>query len=333
MECAANYCIHRVGSGWIGDKFLFPVLGFLKARRLEKDNHFDFYHVFQASYAGGAAWLLKLFGNRSPLLLTLQEGKNMDKQNWFIRFSRNLIIRRAKCISVISEYLKNYVLNIKSNACVRVIPNGVDVENFSRNFSYGELSELKDKLGILPGDKIIISVSRLVPKNGLENLISATAILIKKLHNQPIKLLLVGEGGQKSELTRLAGSLGMSENIIFAGNISHKDLPRYLKISDVFVRPSLSEGMGNAFLEAMAAEVPIIGTQVGGIPDFLKNEQTGLFCKMNDPEDLVEVINMALNDDDLRKRLKKNAWTLVAEKYNWNKIAKDYDNILYQKPE
>jgi glycosyltransferase involved in cell wall biosynthesis len=329
MECSANYCIHRVGFGWIGDKFLFPVLGFLKTKKLEKNHHFDFYHVFQASYAGGAAWLLKLFGGKPELLLTIQEGKELNKQNWFIRFSRWLIIKRANRISVISEYLKNYVLTIKKKAVVKLIPNGVDVENFSHSFSYGELSELKDSLGILPGEKTIISVSRLVAKNGIVDLIAATAILIKKLHNQSIKLLLVGEGEQRNELARLAGAFGISNNVIFAGNVSHKDLPGYLKISDVFARPSLSEGMGNAFLEAMAAEVPIIGTPIGGIPDFLKDKQTGLFCRPNDPEDLAEVINVALNNADIKNRLIKNAWMLVAEKYNWHKIAIQY-RIFYQ---
>ena len=333
MECASNYCIHRVGSGWVGDKLLFPVFGFFKARKLEKSTHFNYYHAFQASYAAGAAWLLKLFDRNTPFFLTIQEGKDLDAQNWFVKFSRKLIIKKADRISVISEYLKKYVLGIKKKAIVKLIPNGVDVENFSRSFSYGESSQLKDELGILPGEKIIISVSRLVPKNGIKDLIGATAILNKKLHSQAIKLLSIGNGEQKNELVRLTESLGVESNVIFVDHVGHKELPRYLKIADVFVRPSLSEGMGNAFLEAMAAEVPIIGTPVGGIPDFLKDEQTGLFCKPNDPEDLAEIINMVLNDEELRMRLKKNAWTLVAEKYNWNKIVKEYESLLYQKHE
>jgi glycosyltransferase involved in cell wall biosynthesis len=97
-----------------------------------------------------------------------------------------------------------------------------------------------------------------------------------------------------------------------------------LKISDVFVRPSLSEGLGNAFLEAMAASIPVIGTPVGGIPDFLKDEETGLFCEVGNPEDIAQKIEKLVFDDSLRKRIIENGLELVKEKYDWGFIAAQY---------
>ena len=328
LESGDNFRVHRVGWGWILDKFAFPISGFLYSRKLIKENNnYDFFHVFQASQAGGAAWLVKIFYPHIPLILTLQEGKNLDNQGWFVKLCRKMIVGRANRITVISEYLKKYVQKIRRNASVIVIPNGVDIDNFCRDFSYGELSMLQDQVGIRPGERIIITISRLVPKNGIDDLVKAVAVLSEKRKEPVFKLLLLGGGEQKSDLLKLAGDLKIKDRIVFVGRINHSDLPKYLKISDVFVRPSLSEGLGNAFLEAMAASVPVVGTPVGGIPDFLKDEETGLFCKVGDPENIAQKIEKLVFDDALKKKIIVNAFKLVKEKYDWEIIAKEYAKL------
>ncbi len=330
LESGDNFRIHRVGWGWPLDKFIFPVSGFLHARKLVKENDYNFFHVFQASQAGGAAWLLKFFHPRIPLILTLQEGKDLNSQGSFVKFTRKLLIKKADKITAISDYLRKYVSRIRRNAPVVVIPNGVDIDNFCRDFSYGELSVLQDQVGIRPGERVIITISRLVPKNGVSDLIKATAVLSEKRKEPVFKLLLLGEGEQKSDLLKLAGNLKIEDKVVFIGRIDHSDLPKYLKISDVFVRPSLSEGLGNAFLEAMAASIPVVGTPVGGIPDFLKDEETGLFCKVGNPEDIAQKIEKLVFDDSLRKKIISNGRKLVKEKYNWKTIAKEYAELYNQ---
>ncbi len=113
--------------------------------------------------------------------------------------------------------------------------------------------------------------------------------------------------------------------------MSNELLPTHLSMADIFVRPSLSEGLGTAFLEAMAAGLPIIGTPVGGIPDFLKDGETGLFCKVANPKDLAEKIVRILKDEQLREKITENARALLAEKYDWdiiaNKFAQIYERI------
>ena len=98
-------------------------------------------------------------------------------------------------------------------------------------------------------------------------------------------------------------------------------------MADLFVRASRSEGLGSAFIEAMAAGLPIIGTPVGGIPDFLKNEETGLFCEVGDPKDLAEKIILLFNNRQLREKLIKNGLELVRAKYDWDKIAEKFREI------
>jgi glycosyltransferase involved in cell wall biosynthesis len=333
LEEAGNIRLHRIGWGWRGDKFLFPWLGFRKGRGLlSKAIINETIHAYQASYAAGAAWLLKLFNPKTRFMLTLQEGKDLENQNFLIKFFRVLIIKKADVITVISNYLKNYARKINGKSKISVIPNGVDVDNFSRSFSYGELSSLRDNLGIKPYEKVIISVSRLVPKNGIDNLIEATRILNQKFPEPNFKLILIGDGQEKKKLELLVGANGLQGQAIFMGTASHAELPKYLKISDVFVRPSRSEGLGSAFLEAMASEVAVIGTSAGGIPDFLKNKNTGLISKIDDPENLAEKIYQLVSDKELKNKIVKNAKELVAEKYDWQKIADDFRKIYLNNP-
>lgn len=332
VEEMGNVRIYRVGNGLNFFKFLLPKVFlplaiFNLARKLLKENEYDLIHVFQASQAGGAAWLLKKIGSKIPIILTAQEGQDLSKQSWLTKFFRTRIIKSVDKATAISQYLVGYLKNLKKDLSVELIPNGVDLGNFSREFNYGELSQLEDKLGLRPGAKVIISTGRLTHKNGIDNLIKSLAILYRNYPAESWRLLLVGGGSQQMELKILVSSLGMEERVIFLNFVGHAELPKYLKISHVFVRPSRSEGLGNSFLEAMAAGVPVIGSRVGGIPDFLEDRQTGLFCDPEQPQDIAEKIKLILEDENLRKNIVKKARALVEEKYNWDKIAEEYRQL------
>ena len=157
-------------------------------------------------------------------------------------------------------------------------------------------------------------------KNGLDSLIRA-------MHSVDAVLLLVGSGKQASKLRSLALDLGISDRVHFIGHVSHAELPGYLSIADVFVRPSRSEGLGSAFLEAMAAGLPVVATRVGGIPDIVQDGQNGLFCEVNHPKDVAEKINRILGDDGLRQRLAQGG-RQTAQQHDWSKIAEQLQHIF-----
>lgn len=322
-EFGGNKCVYRIGFGWGSlDKIMFPVLGFLKVMVHLRSNKYLKVQAYQASYGGGAVWLLKLFFPKLEFILTIQEGKNLNRQNVFIKFFRRLIVKKADTITCISSYLADYAKKINHGAKILVIPNGVDLRKF----------EVKSEK-LKNDEKTIITISRLVKKNGVGDLIDAFHILSSKFQAPSFKLLIVGDGPFNKSLKLKAESLKLSDKILFVGEISSDDISKYLIQADVFVRPSLSEGLGTAFLEAMAVGVPVIGTPVGGIPDFLKDpsthsgQATGLFCRVNDPEDLSEKIENILTDDELRSRLILNARKLVEEKYNWDIIAARFRDL------
>ena len=329
-EKIGNVNVYRVGEriglfSFLLPKNFFPISVFLKGRELiRKHGSYDVIHAYQASQAAGGGWLLKWLYPKIPFLLTVQEGKPLNQQPWLLRFFRHSIFKKVDAATAISNYLADYVKFQNSKIPVTVIPNGVDLNKFSIfNFKFSKKEENHTKT--------IITVSRLVEKNGVGDLIDAFNILTTnyKLPTTNYKLVIIGDGPLRKNYGLRITDYGLGDKVKILGEVSNEELPKYLAQADVFVRPSLSEGLGTAFLEAMAAGVPVIGTSVGGIPDFLTDGETGLFCRVGDPEDIADKINKILTDNNLKEKIIANARKLVEEKYDWNKIAEKFKE-LYQ---
>ncbi|KKS65945.1 MAG: Glycosyl transferase, group 1 [Parcubacteria group bacterium GW2011_GWB1_42_6] len=332
------------------DKFLFPWLGFRLAQKLYGQNKYDLVWAIMASFGGLAALLFKGQFSGVPYVLTLQEGDSLEhiksRSKW-LGFIYKKIFQRADHITAISVYLKEYAKSQGvSEEKISVAPNGVDFNKFSLFRCAGgaaegraifKIAELKKKLGIKGDEKIIITVSRLVEKNGIGDLIEA----MEKI-KIPARLLILGSGPLEKDLKSLAEKSDLKEKILFLGEKPNEEVPLYLALADVFCRPSLSEGLGNSFLEAMAAGVPVVGAKVGGIPDFLKDpsadsaissrtslgQATGLFCETKNPADIAEKIMMIFEDEKLRLELIKNAGKMVREKYDWKIISEQMEGIF-----
>ena len=314
FEKIGNVNVHRIGAGSIFDKPLLPNLGFLKALKFHKKKKYDLIHGIMASQGSAAAYLFKFFNKKIPFVLTLQEG-DLERNSPLDRFWQRRIVKKADIITAISSYLAGFAKKFNKKAPVFVVPNGVDLEKFKK-------LEARSKRG---EGKTIITVSRLVKKNGIDILIKAVSLLISY-----VSLLIVGDGKERKKLEKLAQKLGIKDKVRFLGSISPNEIPKYLSQADVFVRPSRSEGLGSAFLEAMALGLPVIGSSAGGIPDFLKDGETGLICEKENSEDLAEKIMRLLEDENLRLKLAENGRKLVEEKYNWGKIASEMEEIYYE---
>ena len=338
--------VFRVGFGTKLDKFLLPFFGFFKALSLNRKNNYSVAWSIMASQGSLAASFFKMFFSEKKLLLNMQEGDEeehlkryaLDNEALFKIFVQpihRLAIKKADYITAISASLKKRAVSSGARCEIAIVPNGVDINKFSiflptgqaGNFQFS-INELKKKLGIENDEKVIITVSRLVKKNGIEDLIRAMELLLKEKPEPKCKLLVIGGGELEGRLKELSEELNLKERILFLGSVPHNEVPRYLWISDVFIRPSLSEGLGNVFLEAMAAGIPVIATPVGGIPDFLVDGETGLFCRPGNPESIKDRLNHLLNDGDLLERLILNGKKKVKEKYNWTLIAEEYSQIF-----
>lgn len=343
FERVGNVNIYRAGIGLaFFDKCLLAFFGYKFANKFGREKKYDAVWAIMASFAGLGALSFKERNKDIPFLLTLQEGddfSHINKRAFFVRSKFKKIFKRADYVQPISNYLADWA-KAKGAVCpIEVVPNGVDLNKFSINNLQFSINDFRKKLGIEKDEKIIITVSRLVKKNGLEDLIKAISRLsISTAEHQglPVKLLICGPGQEEKKLKKLAKNLKIENKVLFLGNVPHSELPKYLAVSDIFCRPSLSEGLGSSFLEAMAAGVPIIATPVGGIPDFLKDEETGWFCRVKDSDSIAEKIKYILDKKrdshtyPFLQTVTVNARKLVEEKYNWEKIAFKMRAILHR---
>lgn len=316
-------------------KVFFAFSAVVKALLLHRTRHYDVVWAMM-SYAGIPAALFALEYPKIPFLLTLQEGDSIAhitkrrriKMIWPLY---RLVFKKATRVQAISRYLADFAHTMGYQGPVEVIPNGVDVAAFGRDIGENERNELKQILGKKEGERFIITTSRLVEKNAVGDLIMALRDL-----DMTVKLLILGTGPLEEQLRLLAKRYGLGGRVRFAGHVDIQEIPKYLAISDIFCRPSLSEGFGSSFIEAMASGIPVVATPVGGIVDFLfdpeKNpdkESTGLFCNVRDPKSIAQKVKRFLSDDVLRVRIVANAKKLVHEKYTWDLIAKEMQDKIF----
>lgn len=328
FEKIGNVNVYRVSS----PKIFFPFIAFFKATILHIRKRYSIIWSIMANRAGYAALFFKITHPKVKYLLTLQEGDTTDHPKkragflWaFVGFLFRKIFTKADCVQAISNYLADWARSMGKKNCVEIIPNGIDVDKL----------KVKNSKFQIPNSKIIITTSRLVPKNGIDILIEAISELKKEGLSGEIQCQILGSGPDEEKLKDLARILDVSDEVVFLGHIDPEVVYTYLASADIFVRPSRSEGLGSSFLEAMGAGLPVIATRVGGIPDFLKDpadvgedKATGLFAKVNDPKDLADKIRRLINDDNLSEAIALNGKELVVKEYSWNNIAHKMSRVF-----
>lgn len=313
VERIGNVTVYRLGFGYVTlDKLLVPYWGALKALKLNKEKHYAAFWCIMATFASGAAYIANWFQKKVPVILTLQEGDSEEHLTFrwggLLNLSWKLALKRTDFLTAISTYLSDRAKRFGFKGKSFIIPNGVDVNKFNNV-----------KHRVFDKDSVtLITTSRLVKKNAVGDIIEA----LKFLPNAKLKIL--GVGPLEQELKSLAVGLPVE----FLGIVSQDEIPKYLHNADIFVRPSLSEGQGISFIEAMAAGLPVIATPVGGIIDFLRDGETGIFCEINNPESIAKQIKRLIGSPDLRQKLVENAQKMVKEKYEWDLIARQMKAIF-----
>ena len=315
--------ILRVGIGRGIDKWLLPILGVLRFIRWYWSDRRRGDHValwgMDISQGSLAAALARLVFFRVPFVFTIQYGYGDERiargRLGAINLAFRFMLAMADYVVGESTYLLSIARAYGYTRGGEVIPNGVDIKDFQR------------PVDALPlGSRIVITTSRLVPKNAVDILIRAIAEVKRTIPD--VKCHIVGDGVLRGELDALVRELGLQGTVEFFGNIPYPKIPRSLHESAVFVRASRSEGMGNSFVEALAAGVPIIGTAVGGITDIIEDGKTGLFCRVDDPKDLAEKIVKLLEDRALAASIVENGIRMVRRHFSWDTIADSYEKVF-----
>lgn len=223
----------------------------------------------------------------------------------------------ADRILSVSEDLKLHIVNlgIDKNK-VHVVPNGVDTGKFKPAGKAHARSLLN-----LPQDKnIVLFVGALRKIKGVDYLIEAAQNFV----NTSTYLFMVGrDDGLKRNLEKRAHELKIADYIKFTGPVNHEDIPLWISASDILVLPSLSEGRPNVILEALACEVPVVATDVGGIPELMVDGETGYLVPAKSPDKLSTRINKLLDSKDIREKMGKlGRKSIIQRGLTWEAHAK-----------
>jgi L-malate glycosyltransferase len=250
---------------------------------------------------------------------------NVLKKNTFLHPVCRFITRNSSIITVNSRYMKQQLLEVApgSERKVRVIPMGINPAQY-RPASHTDMKQHHD------AGHLILSVGRLIDWKGTGFLIAAMPAVLEKFPDT--KLLIVGNGPERGALVRYAQGLDISDRIELLGTVTTTDLPSYYLSADVFVLPSITlkgktEGLGVVLLEAMAAGCPVIGSNVGGIPDIISDGENGFLVPEQNPGALADRIIQIFSDAELRQKFRENAYERIAESFTWDKTGKRFSEV------
>jgi len=257
-----------------------------------------------------------------PVMLT-PLGTDLNKYCDF-KFRRYFIgkaLANAQKVSVLNEQMKNKCLSLGvNNDKLTIIPNGVDLNEFC----IVDTKACRKKLNISPDCKMLLFVGSLVPVKNISTLLKAFSVLNIKDSALDAKLYIVGGGFLEKELKSLAHDLKVDEKTVFAGPVMHSDLPSWMNAADCLCLPSLSEGHPNVMMEALACGTPVVGSEVGSIPDFVnKTNNNGFVANATNVNDIAEKLRLCLANEYNRIEIRKSV-----VQYSWCNCAKNYSNEL-----
>jgi len=321
------------------NKPLYQFLAPLRAFFLYGRYKYDAVWSMMAHSAGVPGVIFKMTHPKVKYILTLQEG---DPTEYIEKVMRPLwplfkrAFTKADVVQSISTYLANWARKrgVKEDR-IKIIHNGANPKNLNPDYSQEEVDELKHKLGKKQGDIYLLNAARLVHQKANDNVIEALTLLPANVH-----FVLIGAGPDEDMLRQLALKKGVTDRIKFIGQLERDDVPKYRNrtIADIFVCPSRSEGLGNSFLSAMAARLPVIATQEGGLAEFIFDAErnpdkptTAWAVDKDSPEQIVKAVKNILAHPDKVKKVTETAWKMVFEKYNWDIIAKNMKEKVFGK--
>jgi glycosyltransferase involved in cell wall biosynthesis len=238
------------------------------------------------------------------------------------RIMNRILSKITDKIVAVSENVKEDIIRYDSidPSKIEVIPNGIDVERFNPEKN---TADIRKEFSLEQDDIVIGFIGRIVPAKGLEYLLNALPYLKEEFKS--IKLLIVGEGSLVEELKARAKKNNIFDNILFTGR--RRDIPDILASINIFVMPSIAEGLPNALLEAMAMGKPIVTTEVGGIPEIVKNGFNGLLVPPRDTLSLSKAIKELISNDRLAAKLGQAARDLVHDNLSIKAIAQKWQSL------
>lgn len=249
-----------------------------------------------------------------------------DPQSWFLRklyLTAEKISARWKDVIIVNsrhDAAQAERLGIKPREKLVTIYNGIDpasLQFFARD-------EARKRLNVPPSEKLIGCIANFYKTKGLPVLIEVMAE-IHKTHPS-VKLVIIGDGRERRHIESEIAKHDLQDVVLLAEHLP--EAWKYLKAFDIFVLPSLKEGFPWVLLEAMAAEIPVIATSVGAIPEIVKNDENGMLVEPGNSEALQLAISELFNNASLRDKFASHAKETVEQKFKLDRMIQEVKNLL-----
>ncbi len=303
------------------------ILAFFEILLLTKKFKPDILYLLssEAGFLGAFAGSLYRFLSRKKIKIIYRIG------GWAFKEPRNIVIKKIYLLAEkISAPFKNLIITnsefdrqlaIKNKIAkaekIVTIPNGLDVGGLKLL----PKEEARKFLG-LKNEIVIGTIANLYKNKGLEYLIYAA----EKIKNPELKFVIIGDGPEKENLKRLIGETYLENSVFLTGYID--SAYKYLKAFDIFVLPSVKEGQPWTILEAMAAEIPIVATNIAGIPEMLENEKSGLLVEPADPQAIALAIEKMLTHTSLAKECAENSLITIKNKFGLSDMLRKNEELF-----
>lgn len=337
-EQIGNVLVHRVGGGssYLSKAMYLPqaaAMGVTLHRKYQYDGLWA-----MMTYMLIPVVLMRVVGIQIPYVLSLQDGDTFERvfERWQSKCMLPLLkygFRNATIVQVISEYLATWPPRLGYKGDIELIYDGANPQSIHPDCSAEEVRQLRNTFTQKEGDVLLMNTARLVKQKGADTTIRAMLLLPEK-----IKLVLVGDGIERESLEELVVKLSLEERVIFTGNIPRTEVSTYRFAADIFVGPSRSEGLGHAFLSAMACRLPVVTTQVGGIADFLfdakrnpEKETTGWAVDPDSPEEIARAVMYIVEHPAEVDVVVDAARRMVEQQFDWDVIAQDMHTKVFNK--
>jgi len=317
--------IKRTIAPWSDLRAVFQLYTILRRRR------FDVVHV-QTAKAGMigrmAAWLANV-----PVVVYTAHAFPFHEylSSWKVRlyaFLERTAAFLCHAITVDSEYVRSRGLAFKvaSPDKIRVIPMGIDTERFDPGKHRSGRQAVRAELGVRPDATVIGTVARFVPDKGLDTLLQAVGLLVKRFPE--VQCLLVGDGPLRDELRNLSRTLGLDRHVVFVGY--RTDIPQLLSAMDLYMLPTRREGFGVAFAEAMSMEVPVIASRIRPLDEIIMDGRTGVLADVGDPNAFARAAEPLLADAELRRRMGQAGRRHVIERFEQALMCAAYERLFLE---
>ena len=299
----------------INTKFEFgpKVIGSIfKLARIIKDEDIDIVHAHTRVSQVAAFFASRLAG--VPYVTTCHGYFKLRSRKAFDTWGLKVIAISG----AVQEHLKSDLGVAQSR--ISLIYSGVDIEKFTQTYSDKAKEDTRKELG-LSSAPVIGTIGRLSQVKGQRYLVQAMGDIINR--KKDAQCLIVGDGNEKGALENLARALNVKDPVHFVS--SNVDTAKFLSIMDIFVFPSVKEGLGIALLEAMAAGKACIASNIGGISDIINDSSCGILVPVGDINSISNAVIMLAGNDSLRQKMGENARRRVSEKFSLDVMG---DNVI-----